>query len=114
VKEELNTTLDIEGILFTMYDGRTTLAQQVVQEVKGYFGQAVFQTLVPRNIRLSEAPSFGMPCILYDYQSRGSQAYLKLAREIDQRYVKKPELRKRPKRPHAMRAAAEARASRTS
>lgn len=113
VKEELNPALEIEGILFTMYDARTSLAQQVVEEVKSYFGSAVFETMVPRNIRLSEAPSFGMPCIVYDYQSRGSQAYLRLAREIDARYTKKPESRKRAGRVRSARATLQARTDAT-
>ncbi len=82
VKDTLNTTLEIEGILFTMYDRRNNLSHQVVNEVRGYFTHQVFETMIPRNIRLSEAPSFGQPCILYDMASRGSQSYLALAREL--------------------------------
>jgi chromosome partitioning protein len=82
VKERLNENLQIEGIVFTMYDPRNNLAHQVVNEVKGYFEDKVFETMIPRNIRLSEAPSFGKPCILYDLASRGSQSYIALAREL--------------------------------
>ncbi len=82
VKERLNTRLEIEGIVFTMYDPRNNLAHQVVNEVRGYFSNKVFETMIPRNIRLSEAPSFGQPCILYDLASRGSQSYIALAREL--------------------------------
>jgi chromosome partitioning protein len=86
VKDSLNPKLSIEGIVFTMYDPRNNLAHQVVTEVKGYFSDKVFQTMIPRNIRLSEAPSFGQPCILYDLASRGSQSYLALARELETRW----------------------------
>jgi chromosome partitioning protein len=82
VRDRLNSTLDIEGIVFTMYDPRNNLAHQVVNEVRGYFANKVFETMIPRNIRLSEAPSFGQPCILYDLASRGSQSYIALAREL--------------------------------
>lgn len=82
VRESLNPGLTIEGILFTMFDARNNLARQVVSEVRGYFEDRVFETVIPRNIRLSEAPSFGKPCILYDLASRGSQSYLALAREL--------------------------------
>ncbi|MEM1022275.1 MAG: AAA family ATPase [Myxococcota bacterium] len=85
VQESLNTDLDIEGILFTMYDPRNNLSRQVVSEVRGYFAEKVFETMIPRNIRLSEAPSFGQPCLLYDLASRGSQSYLQLARELEAR-----------------------------
>lgn len=82
VRANLNDKLRIEGIVFTMYDPRNNLAHQVVKEVKGYFTDEVFETMIPRNIRLSEAPSFGKPCLLYDLASRGSQSYLALAREL--------------------------------
>ncbi len=85
VRDSLNPALEIEGIVFTMYDPRNNLAHQVVTEVRGYFSDKVFQTMIPRNIRLSEAPSFGQPCILYDLASRGSQCYLALARELEAR-----------------------------
>jgi chromosome partitioning protein len=82
VRERLNEKLEIEGIVFTMYDPRNNLAHQVVNEVRQYFANKVFETMIPRNIRLSEAPSFGQPCILYDLASRGSQSYIALAREL--------------------------------
>jgi len=85
VKDALNERLEIEGILFTMYDPRNNLSHQVVKEVRGHFEDKVFETMIPRNIRLSEAPSFGQPCILYDLASRGSQSYIALARELERR-----------------------------
>ena len=85
VKRHLNTTLDIEGVLLTMYDGRLRLSNQVVAEVKKYFGEKVFETLVTRNVRLSEAPSFGLPVVLYDAASSGTKNYLDLAAEIIRR-----------------------------
>lgn len=85
VREALNPTLQIEGIVFTMYDPRNNLAHQVINEVSRYFLEKVFETRIPRNIRLSEAPSFGRPVILYDVASRGSQSYIQLARELEAR-----------------------------
>jgi chromosome partitioning protein len=82
VKSSLNERLTVEGIVFTMYDPRNNLAHQVVNEVQGFFREQVFETKIPRNIRLSEAPSYGKPCLLYDLPSRGAQAYLQLAREL--------------------------------
>lgn len=81
VRRFLNPGLMIDGILLTMYDERTNLAQQVAEEVRGVFGRLVFETVVPRNVRLAEAPSFGRPIHAYDLRSRGSQAYLHLGRE---------------------------------
>ena len=85
VRRFLNPQLTIDGILLTMYDERTNLGQQVVDEVRGVFGDLVFETLVPRNVRLAEAPSFGRPIHAYDLRSRGSQAYLELGREYLER-----------------------------
>lgn len=82
VRTSLNERLVIEGIVFTMYDPRNNLAHQVVNEVQGFFREQVFETKIPRNIRLSEAPSYGKPCLLYDLPSRGAQAYIQLAREL--------------------------------
>ncbi len=82
VRLDLNSRLEIEGALLTMYDGRTRLAQQVIREVRTHFKEHVFQTVIPRNVRLSEAPSYGKPVILYDIRSPGSQAYMNLAREF--------------------------------
>ena len=81
VRRYLNPALAIEGVLLTMYDERTNLAQQVAQEVRGVFGDLVFATVVPRNVRLAEAPSFGRPIHAYDLRSRGAQAYLELGQE---------------------------------
>lgn len=82
VRGALNPALDIEGVLFTMFDERTNLAQQVAGEVRAFFKEKVFRTTIPRNVRLGEAPSHGMPVIEYDPKSRGSEAYVALAREI--------------------------------
>lgn len=82
VRQHLNTFLEIEGVLLTMFDNRTRLSTQVAQEVKKYFNDKVFNTVISRNVRLAEAPSFGKPIILYDSVSSGSQNYLALAREV--------------------------------
>lgn len=85
VKEMLNPGLEIEGIALTMYDERMNLARQVAEEVRSHFGEKVYASVIPRNVRLGEAPSFGKPIILYDIRSRGSEAYINLAREFIQR-----------------------------
>lgn len=82
VKKHLNKELEIEGAVLTMYDIRTNLSNQVVKEVKKYFGDKVYKTVIPRNIKLSEAPSYGMPIMLYDGKSKGARCYEKLTREI--------------------------------
>lgn len=82
VKRLYNNYIDIEGVLLTMYDARLNLTLQVVEEIKKYFPKKVFKTVIPRNVRLSEAPSFGEPVIYYDFASKGSQSYLALADEI--------------------------------
>lgn len=82
VKTRLNPMLDIYGVLMTMYDGRTTLSRQVVEEVRSYFGRLVFETLIPRTVKLSEAPSFGQPITLYDPSGKGAQSYMSLAKEV--------------------------------
>jgi chromosome partitioning protein len=82
IKKRLNPALDIEGVLLTMFDGRTNLSLQVAEEVKKYFKAKVFRTVIPRNVRLSEAPSYGKPAIVYDRASRGSRAYAELAAEM--------------------------------
>lgn len=82
VKKNLNPKLEIEGVLLNMYDGRTNLSAQVVEEVKKYFKNKVYRTVIPRNVRLAEAPSFGQPIMLYDENSKGSEAYIKLSEEI--------------------------------
>jgi len=85
VRDSLNPELEIEGIALTMYDDRMNLARQVAQEVRGHFGDKVYRTVIPRNVRLGEAPSFGKPIILYDIRSRGSEAYVSLAKEFIER-----------------------------
>lgn len=82
VKRSINPPLDIEGIVLTMYDGRTNLTLQVAEEIKRYFGPKVFKTVVPRNVRLSEAPSHGKPILAYDRLSRGAEAYTAIADEL--------------------------------
>jgi chromosome partitioning protein len=82
VRQGLNPTLDILGVLLTMYDDRTNLSRDVVDEVRRHFPGKVFETIVPRNVRLAEAPSHGLPALKYDIKSRGAQAYLSLAEEL--------------------------------
>jgi chromosome partitioning protein len=82
VRRALNPTLDIEGVLLTMYDERTNLGQQVARDVREFFKDKVFQTVIPRNVRLGEAPSHGIPCVIYDPRSRGAESYVALAREV--------------------------------
>ena len=82
VRGALNHHLDIAGVLLTMHDERTNLAQQVSREIRSFFGDKVFSTVIPRNVRLGEAPSHGMPVVLYDSRSRGAEAYTSLAREL--------------------------------
>jgi len=82
VRSALNPSLDIAGVLMTMYDERTNLGQQVARDIREFFQDRVFSTVIPRNIRLGEAPSHGLPAILYDVKSRGAEAYLALAREL--------------------------------
>jgi chromosome partitioning protein len=82
IQSRLNTKLEIEGILLTMYDSRLRLSNQVVEEVKTHFKNLVFDTLIPRNIKLSESPSFGIPAISHDAESKGAVSYLNLADEI--------------------------------
>lgn len=82
VQRRLNTRLAIEGVLLTMFDGRTNLSIQVVEEVKRHFRQKVYSTIIPRNIRLSEAPSFGKPVVVYDPKCRGAEVYQELAKEV--------------------------------
>lgn len=82
VRDALNPTLHVSGVLVTMFDGRTRLATEVIREVEKYFPQQIFKTQIPRNVRLSEAPSYGKPVVLFDLRSRGAQAYLAVAREM--------------------------------
>ena len=85
VRAALNPGLDIDGVLLTMFDERTNLGQQVASDVRSFFKEKVFRTVIPRNVRLGEAPSHGMPVILYDAKSRGAEAYRALAREVLER-----------------------------
>ena len=85
VKKGLNPSLAVEGILLTMFDGRNNLSRQVSEEIRNHFGETAFRTVIPRNVRLSEAPSHGKPILLYDITSRGAAGYLELAKEIIER-----------------------------
>jgi len=85
VRTGLNPDLEIQGVVLTMYDRRNNLSDQVAEEVRGFFGDKVYSTVIPRNVRLSEAPSFGKPALLYDYRCSGSEAYIRLAAEVLQR-----------------------------
>ena len=85
VQESANPALSVQGVVMTMYDSRTRIATQVVDEVKNVFGAALYETLIPRNVRLSEAPSFGQPITSYDITSRGAEAYIALARDVVKR-----------------------------
>ncbi|MDE6009882.1 MAG: AAA family ATPase [Muribaculaceae bacterium] len=89
IKARLKPNLEIEGFLLTMYDARLRLANQIYEELKGHFGEMVFKTVIPRNIKLSESPSHGMPVLLYDPDSRGAIAYIQLAKELIQRRRKR-------------------------
>jgi chromosome partitioning protein len=85
VRGGLNPQLEIEGLALTMYDDRVNLARQVAQEVRAHFGEKVYNTVIPRNVRLAAAPSHGMPVLLYDLKSNGAEAYIALAREVLER-----------------------------
>ena len=111
VRESLNPGLKVEGVVLTMFDDRTNLAQQVAEELRSHFGDALCQTTIPRNIRLAEAPSYGKPALLYDARSRGSESYLRLAKEIiekelGQSSVVSPQLSGNPEEGSAAGAAA--------
>ena len=82
VQERLNSSLQIEGVVFTMYDARTNLSLQVVENVKDNLNQNIYKTIIPRNIRLAEAPSYGMPINMYDPKSAGAESYMQLADEV--------------------------------
>lgn len=82
LRQSFNPRLEIEGVVLTMYDDRTNLAQQVTQELRRHFGNKLLETIIPRNIRLAEAPSYGKPALLYDVRSRGAESYIRLAKEI--------------------------------
>lgn len=85
LRNSFNPKLEIEGVVLTMFDDRTNLAQQVNQELKKHFGDKLLDTVIPRNIRLAEAPSFGKPVVLYDVRSRGAESYIRLAKELMER-----------------------------
>lgn len=82
IKQTINNNLDLEGVIITMFDGRNNLSNQVERDVRSYLGEIVFSTKIPRNIRLSEAPSHGLPALIYDHKCAGSEAYINLAREV--------------------------------
>ena len=82
IRASLNPALDVEGVVLTMYDERTNLGQQVAKDVRGFFKEKVYETVIPRNVRLGEAPSHGMPAVTYDPRSRGAEAYTAMAREL--------------------------------
>ncbi len=90
VREHLNPALTIDGVLLTMFDGRISISHQVAQEARKHFAKKVFETVIPRNVRLSECPSFGKPIVLYDLRSKGCDSYLSLARELQKRRDSKP------------------------
>ena len=85
IRGRFNPSLSIMGVALTMYDRRNNLSDQVADEVRAFFGNKVYNTVIPRNVRLSEAPSFGKPALLYDYRCPGSEAYIRLASEVLQR-----------------------------
>ncbi|HEU4402540.1 MAG TPA: ParA family protein [Candidatus Polarisedimenticolia bacterium] len=95
----LNPGLEIDGVLLTMFDERTNLARQVVADIRAHFKEKVYRTVVPRNVRLGEAPSFGRPIMLYDIRSKGAESYLDLAREVIRRH-EKTSSRQRAEQPH--------------
>lgn len=82
VRGSLNPALEIQGVVLTMYDRRNSLSEQVAADVRAHFGDKVYNAVIPRNVRVSEAPSFGKPALIYDLRCAGSQAYLKLAKEV--------------------------------
>lgn len=85
VQKKMNPSIYLEGVLLTMFDGRTNLSLQVAEEVKKYFGEKVFRTMIPRSVKISESPSFGEPVVTYDPKSKGAEAYKKLCREVVRR-----------------------------
>jgi chromosome partitioning protein len=82
LRRTINPSLAVEGILLTMYDDRTTLSKQVAADLRSFFGAQVFETVIPRNVRLAEAPSHGMPVMFYDIHSKGAESYIQLAKEV--------------------------------
>ena len=82
LRQSFNPSLEVEGVVLTMYDDRTNLAQQVTQELRKFFKDKLLDTIIPRNVRLAEAPSYGQPALLYDVRSRGAESYIRLAKEL--------------------------------
>jgi chromosome partitioning protein len=82
LRRTINPALSVEGILLTMYDDRTTLSKQVAADLRSFFGSQVFESVIPRNVRLAEAPSHGIPVIFYDIHSKGAESYIQLAKEV--------------------------------
>jgi chromosome partitioning protein len=82
LRQSFNPALEVEGVVLTMYDDRTNLAQQVTQELRSFFKDKLLETIIPRNVRLAEAPSYGKPALLYDVRSRGAESYIRLAKEL--------------------------------
>jgi chromosome partitioning protein len=97
IRQSLNPALEIEGVVLTMYDDRTNLAQQVTNELQKFFGERLFKTTIPRNIRLAEAPSYGKPVLAYDPRSRGAESYIKLAKEIMTKHAERASAEKSTK-----------------
>jgi chromosome partitioning protein len=93
IRNSFNPVLEIEGVVLTMFDERTNLAQQVTSELRRFFGEKLFQTTIPRNIRLAEAPSHGKPALLYDPRSKGAESYIRLAKEIISQHLPQAEIR---------------------
>ena len=85
IRATLNPRLEIQGVVLTMYDARTAFSREVADNVRTFFGPKVYQTMIPRNVRVAEAPSYGKPILLYDYECPGSQAYIRLATEVLER-----------------------------
>jgi chromosome partitioning protein len=85
IRATLNPSLEIQGVVLTMHDARTSLSKEVAENVRAFFGPKVYETIIPRNTRVAEAPSHGKPILLYDFDCAGSQAYIKLATEIIER-----------------------------
>jgi len=99
IQASINPELTIEGVLLTMFDDRTNLARQVVNDIREFFKEKVFASVIPRNVRLGEAPSFGRPILLYDIKSKGAEAYMNLAREVISNH-EKTGTRERSEQPH--------------
>ncbi|HEX6466800.1 MAG TPA: ParA family protein, partial [Terriglobales bacterium] len=91
IRQSLNPELEVEGVVLTMFDERTNLSQQVANNLREYFGEKLYRTTIPRNVRLAEAPSHGKPVLMYDPRSRGAENYIKLAKEVLERYLSRPE-----------------------